>query len=110
MTSRLRRHGPRAGVAHLLREFHEEVPVEERVHVARQTVEYPPVAYVEFLADALADLDRQHPRRQMQQSPAQGRHEDDRHAIEEQADQQSGQYQEPEPDEDVRLLVDDVEG
>lgn len=45
----------------------------------------------------------------MQQPRAQGRHQYDRQAVHEQADQHRGQYEEPEPDEDVRLLIDDVE-
>lgn len=106
--SRFLYYGPRNGVAHLLREFHQEVLVKERVHVRRENIEYPPVAEVDLAADTLTGLDRQQPRRQVQQSRSYPRHEDDHRSVQQQDNEHHGQQQEPEPEEDVRLLVDDV--
>lgn len=45
----------------------------------------------------------------MQQSRPYLRHEDDRCSVHHYGDEQDGQYEEPEPDEYVRLLVDNVQ-
>lgn len=105
---RLRGYGLRVGVSHFLRELHEKILVEERIHVGREDIEYPPVTKVDLLADTLAGLDRQQSRRQVQQPRSYHRREDDHRSVYQQADQHDGQYEEPKPDEDVCLLVDDV--
>lgn len=60
---RLRGCGLRIGVSHFLRELHKEIFVEERIHVGREDIEYPPVTEVDLVADTVANLDRQQSRR-----------------------------------------------
>jgi len=105
--SRLRGHG--AGTTHLLCELYKEFLVEKRVHIGWENIKYPPVTEVNFFADALTSLDRQKSRRQVQQSRPYHRDKNDQHSIYHQSDQHDGQYEEPEPDENVCLFVDDVQ-
>lgn len=46
------------GVAHPLREFREEFSIDDRVHVVREAVKYPPVTKAHFVVDTPAHLDR----------------------------------------------------
>ncbi|KAJ4427813.1 hypothetical protein ANN_25497 [Periplaneta americana] len=93
----------------LLGQLRHDLPVDDGVHVPAQHVEDPPVADVRLARYRRGHLARHHPVAGVQQVRPQGGEEDDGQAVQQQQAQHRGQDHEPEPQEDVRLFVDDVE-
>lgn len=93
----------------LLGQFGDHVTVDEWVHVAAQHVEDPPVADISLASDSLCHFLRYHLVPGSQEHRSDGRAGDDDRTVDDQHGQHRQQDDEPEPDEDVGLLVDDVE-
>lgn len=106
--------GPRSRVVaggrlDLLGQLRDHLAVDEGVHVVAQHVQQPPVADVRLPRQGLGHLVRDQLVPPVEHLGAQGGHAEQERPVQHQHRQQPRQDHEPEPDEDVRLLVDDVE-
>lgn len=83
----------------------EHVSEDDRVHVLPQHVEEEPVAHLAPAHDQVDGVRPHQPVSHPEQVDAHPRREDDHHAVDHREEGQDGEDDEPEPEEDVDLLV-----
>lgn len=97
-----------SGRFNFLGQFRNYVPVYERIHVPAQHIQYPPVTDVRLLGESYGDFHWNHPIASSEESWPHRRASQDDGPVDDKYSKQSGQDDEPEPYQDVRLLVHDV--
>ena len=98
-----------AGVAEFLTQLVHDLFEDDRVHVLAQHVEEEPVAHLGLANDRVDHLPVDEPEADVQQVGSHPRAQDDDQPVEEDQCGQEAQDQEPEPQKDVDLFVDNVE-
>ena len=81
-----------------------------RVHVLSQHVQQEKVAHLSFSDDYVNALFLDQPEPYVQQIGSHSWRNYDDQSIEDHHERQEGQQEEPEPQEDIDLLIDDVDG
>lgn len=79
------------------------------IHIPPEHVQNPPVPEIALLGDDFGHLTRHHLVASVQQTGANLRKKDDDASIDNQHAQDDGQNDVPEPQEDIRLLIDNVQ-
>lgn len=98
-----------AGVPELLTQLVHNLLEDDRVHVLTEHVKEEPVAHLGLADDRVDHFAVDEPEADVEQVGPHPRAQDDDEPVQEDQGRQEAQDEEPEPEEDVNLFVDDVE-